>query len=569
MAVIDELLVCDLAERFYPLKSIAGGMGVVFIALDRSRAKILGQVDEILRKATSINPESMRTENGSIELSQKDKLRVTIYLTLGILEEARKLRNESMVAIKVMRPEFSGTKSLNAFRHEARLWLEIAEHPNVVQLKEVIRFSDELGLVLEYVDGGTLRDILVRSQPLDLGKTLEIAVEICNGMKYLHSTLGVLHRDLKPGNVLLSLDGTPKISDFGLAKAAKGAGFLGAMSVGGTLGYMSPEQMKNPKTVDRRSDIYSFGVILYEMVTGNRPTQRYSQWTFPEKEIPKDLQVVILRCLEEDPGKRFDSFEEIKTGLLAVAKKYGFVFPLLSVPDAPLEAGLISWADQIRKEIAGFPSRNIAFQAAKSLGPVVEHSMLSVDREDGVSGRCDNRLSAESDQGFLRRSDHWIMRFGTDPSNSIDWKQMCSRHQRLHGKLSKSLSSEGVSFYRWYQKGMGLLALGCYKESVACFDRIISPSADDGRAWDVRGRTEYGPACLGKGLALLELSRKSEAEEILSKAMEACFYPLGFRGSYIGQVPGRIQLGERDILEYGTKGSQISVVLCARELSMM
>jgi serine/threonine protein kinase len=543
-------------------------MGVVFIALDRSRATMLTQVDEILRKATSIDPESMKTENGSIEFSQKDKVRITIYLTLGILEQARKLRNESMVAIKVMRPEFSGAKSLNAFRHEARLWLEIAGHPNVIQLKEVIRLSNELGLVLEYVDGGTLRDVLEQSEKLGIDKTLEIAVEICDGMEHLHSTLEILHRDLKPSNVLLSLDGTPKITDFGLAKAKKGVEFPGAVIAGGTLGYMSPEQMKNPEMIDRRSDIYSFGVMLYEMVTGNRPIKRSSQWTFPDKGIPKDLQLIILRCLEENPAKRFGSFDEIKANLLAVAKEQGFLFPLPPIPDVPLEAGLISWANHMVREIASFPSRNVAFHAAQSSGPIVEHSMLGVGQEDGDNDRYDSGQAQDLEQGFLNRHDHWIMRFATESTN-IDWKKMCSTHQDLRDRLSKSLSSDGVSFYRWYQKGMGLLALGCYGEALACFDHIISPSADDGRTWDVRGRTEYGPACLGKGLALLELGRKSEAEEILSKAMEACFYPLGFRGSYIGQVPGRIQLDERDVLEYGTKGSQISVVRCAKELSMM
>jgi len=110
---------------------------------------------------------------------------------------------------------------------------------------------------------------------------------------------------------------------------------------------------------------------------------------------------------------------------------------------------------------------------------------------------------------------------------------------------------------------MGLLALGCFEDSLACFDRVLLPSADDGDVWDAQGRTEYGPACLGKGLALLGLGRKTEAAAILQVAMMASFYPLGFRGSYLGQVPGRISLDKKDILEYGTKGSEISLVRSA------
>ena len=133
----------------------------------------------------------------------------------------------------------------------------------------------------------------------------------------------------------------------------------------------------------------------------------------------------------------------------------------------------------------------------------------------------------------------------------------------LRDKLAGTLSTEGVSFWRWYCQGMGLLALGAFTESLDAFGRIILGPADDGRSWTPSGRTEYGLACVGAGLAFLGLNHKGSGEAILDEAMGARFYTRGVRNSYFGPEINIVYEGDEP---FGVSGREVELVRAARKL---
>ncbi|MBC7289273.1 MAG: serine/threonine protein kinase, partial [Armatimonadetes bacterium] len=176
-------------------------------------------------------------------------------------------------AVKTLRPELMDhPEALERFRQEARTWLGLGWHPHLVHAA-IYRESGGVPLLfLEYVDGVSLADLLAHERGLWPPQALDYALQVCDGMKYLHSAVtpqgerGVIHRDLKPGNVLINRRGEAKVTDFGLAKIHGDIAGLAERRRGlGTLSYMPPEQVLDAASADRRSDIYSFGAMLYHM----------------------------------------------------------------------------------------------------------------------------------------------------------------------------------------------------------------------------------------------------------------------------------------------------------------
>jgi serine/threonine-protein kinase len=185
---------------------------------------------------------------------------------------------------------------------------------------------------MEYVSGEDLKSFIHRSEKLTIGKAITIAKEVCEGLIEAHR-LGVVHRDLKPSNIMIDKDGNARIMDFGIARTVKGKGITGAGVMIGTPEYMSPEQVEG-KDVDHRSDIYSLGVILYEMLTGRVPFEGDTPFTIGVKhksempknpkelnaQIPEDLSRVILKCLEKDKEQRYQSSGEVRVELQNIEK---------------------------------------------------------------------------------------------------------------------------------------------------------------------------------------------------------------------------------------------------------
>jgi len=239
--------------------------------------------------------------------------------------EDRKIKEE--VALKLINPEIaSDKKTIERFSNELKVARKIA-HRNVCRMFDLGEEKGMHYITMEYVRGEDLKSMIRMTGQLGLGTTINIAKQVCEGLTEAHR-LGVVHRDLKPQNIMIDKEGNARIMDFGIARSLEAKRITGAGVIIGTPEYMSPEQVEG-KEVDCRSDIYSLGVILYEMVTGQLPFEGDTPLSIAMKhkseappnpkwqnaQIPDSLSGVILRCMEKDREKRYKNSEELLSEL--------------------------------------------------------------------------------------------------------------------------------------------------------------------------------------------------------------------------------------------------------------
>lgn len=232
---------------------------------------------------------------------------------MAVVFKGRQLSLNRHVAIKVLPKEFMQKKLfVERFESEAAV-LASLNHPNIVSVIDRGAESDTYYIVMEYVQGETLKDVIQRETTVPPEKLFPIAEQVLAGLAYAHKR-GVVHRDIKPGNIMINADGIVKIADFGLAHLAKANGGLDVTRENqamGTLKYMAPEQLGDARGVDGRADLYSFGVCIYECLTGRLPLGMFKMPSEWDESLDLRWDDVILRGLKMDPEERFSNAESM------------------------------------------------------------------------------------------------------------------------------------------------------------------------------------------------------------------------------------------------------------------
>jgi tetratricopeptide (TPR) repeat protein len=418
----------------------------------------------------------------------------------GVVYLAYDREIRGVCALKTFRDDLlADTAAREAFKKEALLWVNLEQHPFILAAKWVTKVSGRLFVMMDYVAPDargrvSLADHLARAGgPLDAGQTLKWAVQFCLGMEHANARGIKCHRDIKPANILITQDGTLKITDFGLAAAAevawRGTGGQGGSlltrgsegsfglslmhTVGkarcGTPGYMAPEVYRG-EAADIRSDIYSFGLVLWQMATGSPmppfvvpyrgDLEGYLRQIYEQQIIGRVpgadgfLGPVIARCLRPEPAERFSSFGEL----------CGALEPILERKTGK------------KLEVPQVGEKTAAFWINKG------GSLAALGRRQEAMTCLDQALAIDPRQAMA-----WI--------NKGASLAALGRHEQAMSCFEQALAIDPRDARAWYNKGNSLAALGRPEEAMSCFDQALAIDPRNARAWNNKG---YSLAALGR-----------------------------------------------------------------------
>jgi serine/threonine protein kinase/tetratricopeptide (TPR) repeat protein len=410
---------------------------------------------------------------------------------MGRVYRALDTKTREEVAVKLIRPDIASDKrTLERFVNEITLAHRVS-HRNIGRMYHLGEDQGIHYITMEYVPGEDLKSFIRRSRRLDIGTTVAIAKQVCGGLSEAHAA-GIVHRDLKPGNIMIDKEGNAKILDFGIARAVGTQGVTADGIIIGTPEYMSPEQVEG-KDSDRRSDIYSFGVILFEMVTGRLPFSADTPFAIAFKQqserpprpedlnpqTPPQLGAIILKCLEKDREKRYQSTEEICLDL-------GQVEETIQTATAPVARRRPTTRKTRLTANLPFPWRKalipaLVFVGIMAAGVVVReiipkakgsvHTLAVVGFEN---------LTGDASYEYLKKAIPNLLITSLEQSRYLDvmsWERLNDLAGRRSGTASPA-SEQDIWFEICRREGIEALVLGSFTKAENLF-------ATDAKVYDV------------------------------------------------------------------------------------
>jgi serine/threonine-protein kinase len=298
---------------------------------------------------------------------------------MGRVYKVRNIISNREEAMKILLPDLTSERDL-----AVRFMLEIRtlaglDHPNIAQLRTAFQFQNQLVMIMEFVEGVTLEKLATDS-PIPVNRVLDFATQALSALSFAH-THGVIHRDIKPANIMVTTHSQVKLMDFGIAKNADEMHLTRPGMTIGSVYYMSPEQVRGG-TVDARSDLYSFGITLYELLTGRKPFQADTSYSVLNAQLneapippiqvnpalPAQLNAIVLRSLEKNPEARFQTAQEFHDALKALVETAApHAAPVSAAPQA--FAPVPGYAESLSATTAGLSSAAAPNQAAQAAPP--------------------------------------------------------------------------------------------------------------------------------------------------------------------------------------------------------
>jgi serine/threonine protein kinase len=353
---------------------------------------------------------------------------------MGTVYRAQHLISERVEALKVILPSLIESPELaDRFMREIRLQARL-NHPNITSLYNAFRADNQLIMAMEYVEGITLHSKL-RHGGVDPALAINIVLQVLSALAYAHAQ-GVVHRDIKPANIMLTTRGDVKLMDFGIARSLTDKQLTHTGAAIGSVYYMSPEQVQGAP-IGQCSDLYSVGIMLYEMVTGQRPIDGDSSWAVMNAHLhqvprspavinaglPVSLCLAILKAIEKDPANRYQSAEEMAAILEALRQRH----PALMITPAAAEQTLTELATHRMVPPAGSdPDALLRSPVPSPRTPPTPAPALSRTPASSVSGRRFDPEKLESVKDHLARSIGPMARIVVDRAakKCETWKQL-------------------------------------------------------------------------------------------------------------------------------------------------